>query len=126
MSSKPGRIRKALNRDLTSLAIPALLPIDPQLLALDNSTLTNDKSDILLDCVVVDYTLPISASPKSKQISRISKAFADKYEPTNELIDKPTPQDELEPELKPVITGVKSLIQWSFLIKQTLFNKLLH
>ena len=73
MSSKPGRTRKAPNRDPTLLAIPAPLPlikdvtpIDPKLLALDDSTLTNDESDILLDCVVVDYTPPISASPKSK------------------------------------------------------------
>ena len=67
MSSKPSRTRKAANRDPTSLAIPASLPIkhvtpiDPQLLALNS-----DESNILLDCVAVDYTPPIVASPKSK------------------------------------------------------------
>lgn len=66
MSSKPARVRKAANRVPTSLEIPTslpliktVIPIDPQLLALDDTILANDKSDVLLDCV--------TASPKSKQ-----------------------------------------------------------
>ena len=87
MSSKPGRTRKAPNQDPTSLAIPVpiknVMSIDLQLLALN-------KSDILLDCIVVNYTSSTSASLKSKQIDRISKAFTDNYKP----IDKPTLQNK--------------------------------
>ena len=128
MSSKPGRTRKVPNKEPTSLARPALLPfippaIDPQLLALDNSLLAvaNDSDNDISSLTGVNSIVPFITSPKSKHLSTILKATINKLQ--DELQNEP--QDELNPESKPILVGVKSALQWTLKMEKALFNKLL-
>ena len=121
MSSKPTRVRKAANRNPTSLAltvaipvsdIPVLDPIDPRLTNIDVN------ADAAVDVVYSPFPSPIRSSAQSLSPTPINTYF--------KSFEAVVIEDDLQPtNTTQVPQAIKKGFSWSFIIEQALFNKLL-
>jgi hypothetical protein len=133
MSSKPTRVRKVANRNPTSLALPAPIPIpdvpvdpidqiDPQLTNIDVNV------DTAVDVVYSPFsdacvTPPSIPSPIRSLSQSSSPTPANTLPESSEAVvieDDPQPANTTQ-----VLQATKKGFTWSFIMEQTLFNKLL-
>ena len=134
MSSKPTRVRKAANRNPTSLALPVPIPnpipdpipdlrIDPRLTNIDVDNTVNSTVDIAYSPFSNAYaTSPVPNSNDALPLIPSPIRSSTQSLPFEAVID-----DDLQPvHTTQVLQPTKKAFAWSFLIEQTLFTKLLN
>jgi hypothetical protein len=134
MSSKPTRVRKAANRNPTSLALPVPIPdpipdplIDPRLTNIDVDSTVNSTFDVADDIVYSPFsdasaTPPIPDSDDAPLIPDPIRKSTQSLPFETVVID-----NDLQPvHTTQVLQPTKKAFSWSFLMEQTLFSELLN